>query len=50
MSNDTGSDSFAVVAWLPEFWLTGLFAGLFVWSVVRDRGPLGNPTGHAGRM
>ena len=25
------------VAWLPEFWLTLLFAGAFVWSVVNDR-------------
>ncbi len=25
------------VAWLPEFWLTVAFAGLFVWSVWRDR-------------
>ncbi len=35
------------VAWLPEFWLTVVFAGLFVWSVVRDRRSLrkkGEPT------
>jgi len=25
------------LAWLPEFWLTVLFAGAFVWSVWRDR-------------
>ena len=25
------------VFWLKEFWLTAAFAGLFVWSVVRDR-------------
>ena len=25
------------VFWLWEFWLTVAFAGLFVWSVVRDR-------------
>ncbi|MCY3021699.1 MAG: hypothetical protein NTW87_22025 [Planctomycetota bacterium] len=25
------------VAWLPEFWLTAVFAGAFVWSVWRDR-------------
>jgi len=25
------------VAWLPEFWLTVLFAGALVWSVWRDR-------------
>jgi len=25
------------VFWLWEFWLTAVFAGLFVWSVVRDR-------------
>jgi WD40 repeat protein len=25
------------VAWLPEFWLTALFAGALVWSVWRDR-------------
>ncbi len=29
------------VAWLPEFWLAVSFAGLFVWSVVRDRRALG---------
>ncbi len=29
------------LAWLPEFWLTAAFAGLFVWSVVRDRRRLG---------
>jgi WD40 repeat protein len=25
------------IAWLPEFWLTVLFAGAFAWSVWRDR-------------
>lgn len=25
------------IAWLPEFWLTVVFAGAFVWSVWRDR-------------
>ncbi len=29
------------VFWLWEFWLTAAFAGLFVWSVVRDRKSLG---------
>ncbi len=29
------------VASLPGFWLTAAFAGLFVWSVVRDRRALG---------
>ena len=29
------------VFWLWEFWLTAVFAGLFVWSVVRDRRALG---------
>ena len=29
------------VFWLWEFWLTAAFAGLFVWSVVRDRRALG---------
>ncbi len=29
------------VSWLPEFWLTAAFAGLLVWSVVRDRRALG---------
>ena len=29
------------VFYLWEFWLTGLFAGVFVWSVARDRGMLG---------
>ncbi len=35
------------VFYLPEFWLTAAFAGLFVWSVVRDRRSLrkkGEPT------
>jgi WD40 repeat protein len=29
------------VAWLPEFWLTVVFAVAFVWSVWRDRHELG---------
>ena len=31
------------VAWLPEFWLTVLFAGALGWSVWRDRKRIGNP-------
>ncbi len=30
------------VFWMWEFWLTTAFAGLFVWSVVRDRRALGS--------
>jgi WD40 repeat protein len=36
------------VAWLPEFWLTVLFAGALVWSVWRDRKSGARITGEAG--
>ena len=32
------------IFWLWEFWLTVVFAGLFVWSVVRDRRALRGET------
>jgi len=41
------------VFWLWEFWLTVVFAGVFVWSVVRDRRSFAaepDPGGPAGRL